>query len=112
MTAAKPERLLAVKAQCCPICERPMFRDDDALLVTPTQKRILDLLQRSGQMDPEILYTALYGSDPDPPEPKTVDIHINNLNKRLKKHGIVIKRRRPKHPGEPWRLVQLMEAAE
>lgn len=111
--AKPPERLFAVKAQCCPICHRPMFRDDDALLVTPTQKRILDLLQRSGEMHPEILYTALYGSDPDGgPGPKAVDIHINGLNKRLKKHGIAIRRRRPKHPGEPWRLVQIMEAAE
>jgi hypothetical protein len=103
--------LVAVKAQCCPICQRPMFRDDDALLVTPLQKRILDLLQRSGEIDPELLYTALYGSDPDGgPNPKTIDVQINLLNKRLKKHRIAIRRRRPKHPGEPWRLVQIEEA--
>jgi hypothetical protein len=105
-------KLVAVKAQLCAICHRPMFRDSDALLVTPIQKRILDLMQQSCEIAPDILYQALYGGDPDGgPGTKTLDLHIHQLNKRLRSHGIVIQKRKKGHRDQPWRLMQI-EAAE
>lgn len=98
---------------CCPTCGRPI-PPDEGLRLTRIQQRIMDLLERHGEIHSEVLWTALYASDPNGgPEPTIIDVHINQMNKRLRPHGLMIQRRNRQKKHEPWRLVRaLKEAAE
>ena len=94
----------------CPTCGHPK-PDVNALPLNPTQKRIMALLDRHGEIHPDVLYDALYASDPNGgPSPVTLRVHIHQLNKRLKPYGMEVRRWRK--VDDPWRLVQIMEAAE
>ncbi len=105
--------MAARTSSCCPTCGRPNASDDLELALTPLQRRILALLKRHGEIHAEILYSALYASDPNGgPDPKTLDVTICEMNQRLQSWGLAIQRRVRGRPGQPWRLVQIAEAAE
>ena len=97
---------------CCPTCARPLPVDDWTLVLTPLERRIYSLVSRRPEIDSDILYAAIYGSDPDPPEPKVIDMTICNMNKKIHGWGQIIQRRRKGHRGQPWCLMQIGEAAE
>jgi hypothetical protein len=88
--------------------------DDWTLLVlSPLERRIYTLVSRRPEIDSDILYTAIYGSDPDGgPDPTTIDVTICNMNKKIAGWGQVIQRRGKAHRGQPWCLMQIGEAAE
>lgn len=97
---------------CCPTCSRPLPVEDWTLVLTPLERRLYGLVSRRPEIDAEVLWTALWGSDPDGgPEPKALDVAINLLNKKIAGWGQVIQRRRKGHRGQPWRLMQIGEAA-
>jgi hypothetical protein len=97
----------------CPTCERPLV-PDPAWHLPPIQKRILTLMERHGEIHREVLWTAIYGSDPNggPESRQTLDVHINQLNKNLRHYGIAIRQHVPRKSNQPFRLVQIEEAAE
>lgn len=94
--------------QCCPTCNRPLPTEPDGL--TPTQRKIFRMVSESGEVHSERLYAALFsGTRADP---KGIDVHIHQLNKRLRPRGLVIRRRLPRNRYEPWILAPIAEAAE
>jgi hypothetical protein len=97
---------------CCPTCARPLPVDDWTLILSPLERRIYNLVSRRAEIDSEILYTAIYGSNPDAPDPKSIDVTITNMNKKIYGWGQVIQRRSKAHRGQPWCLMQIGEAAE
>lgn len=97
---------------CCPTCARPLPVDDWTLVLTPLERRIYNLVSRRAEIDSDILYTAIYGSNPDAPDPRSIDVTINLMNKKIYGWGQVIQKRRKGHRGQPWRLMQIGETAE
>lgn len=110
-TGSRRKPLLPVMGACCPTCARPLPVEDWTLVLTPLERRIYGLVSRRPEIDAEILYTALYGSDPDGgPDPKTIEMTICNMNKKIRHWGQVIQRARKGHRGQPWRLMTIAEA--
>lgn len=69
------------------------FRDICIHGYSPGQSRILGLLLRKDTVTKDMIVDALYGdrADGDVPEPKTVDVLICQLRRKLKPHGIEFK---------------------
>jgi hypothetical protein len=61
--------------------------------VTPTQRRILDVLKRRGSASADELRDVLWSDDPDggPDSPSTLHAHIWHLNQRLKSRGLRVR---------------------
>ena len=100
------------KANCrCPTCGTVISVEE--VYLSPTQRRILDLVKRHGEIRPEVLWDAIWGSDPNggPESRSTLMVHIVNLNKRIKPQGIAV-RQRPRGWGMPYRLMQIAETAK
>jgi hypothetical protein len=77
------------------------------------QQRIMETITKRGEVYSAVLYDMLYGDDPEGgPDPKIIDIHVVQMNRRLKSWGYAIQRRVPRARDQPWRLVQIAEAAE
>ena len=76
----------------CPGCGRPLVVDVDESL-TPTQRRILDVLKRRGSASADELRDALWSDDPDggPDNTSTLHAHIWHLNQRLKSRGLRVR---------------------
>ena len=108
-----PESPRPALSACCPTCARPLPVEDWTLILSPLERRIYNLVSRRPEIDSDILYAAIYGSDPDGgPDPKVIDMTICHLNKKIAGWGQVIQRRKKGHRGQPWRLMQIGEAAE
>jgi hypothetical protein len=100
------------KANCrCPTCGGPVSLD--ALYLPPLWRRILNAVQRHGEIHHEVLWFAIWGSDPNlgPNDLNTLNVHISKLNRRLKP-GFAIRRTTPRSRNAPYRLVRITEAAE
>ena len=76
----------------CPGCGRHLVVDVDESL-TPTQRRILDVLKRRGSASADELRDALFSDDPDggPDNTSTLHAHIWHLNQRLKSRGLRVR---------------------
>ncbi len=96
---------------CCPTCGTVISLD--GIYLPPMLRRILNLVVRHGQIMPDILWDAIWGSDPNggPTNLHTLNVHINRLNKRLQPYGRAVKRSKAKAWGAPYRLVRIAEAA-
>jgi hypothetical protein len=105
-----------MKTFCCPTCGQPVPRPSDDLSVTLPiiQKRIFTLVERHGQISAEVLYTAIYGSDPNGgPGREGLRVNVYHLNKKLVPHGFAVRaqnRTRNRGGGRFYRFVA--EAAE
>jgi len=75
----------------CPGCGRPFVDVDESL--TPTQRRILDVLKRRGSASADELRDALWsdGSNGGPDNPSTLHAHVWHLNQRLKSRGLLVR---------------------
>jgi hypothetical protein len=72
----------------CPTCRRPLM--PHGLRLSPTQRRILEIVQARGAVTPADLRDAVWSSDPSggPENPKTLTAHVYVLNTKLRPHGI------------------------
>ena len=79
-----------------------VFRGQEIPL-TYFQLLLVELLFRSYPqvVSKDRIYTVIYGDYADPPEAKTLDVHLLHLRRRLKHSGIVIK----SSWGRGWSLV-------
>jgi hypothetical protein len=99
------------KAKCqCPTCGSELLLDE--LTLPPILRRILKCVQRHGQVMPEILWDAIWGSEPNggPVNRNALSDHIKRLNRLIEPYGVSV--RRPRTWGAPYRLVQIAEAAQ
>jgi hypothetical protein len=83
-----------MKTSCCPTCGQPLPRPSDELSAAfpIIQKRIFTLVERHGQISPEVLYAAIYGSDPNGgPGRQGLAANVYYLNKRLAPHGLAVR---------------------
>ena len=112
MTRCKPpiNGSRALAPPCCPSCGRPMLADDGPDL-TPIQQRIMAVIERHGEVHSEIIWDVIYGSDPNGgPDLHLIDVHIFQMNRRLKERGLAVQRKRRGRAGQPWRLVRIAES--
>jgi hypothetical protein len=78
-------------AAICPSCGRPIV--PDGVRLSPTQRKILDAVQRRGEICSRDLRYAVWGNDPDggPESFKTLAAHVHFLNQRLSAHGLMVR---------------------
>lgn len=109
MTARKRRKKLPAtpSVKTCPTCQRAYVTD--GLQLSPIRRRILNVIERHGEVMPEILHSAIWGSDPNGgPDMKTLHMHVHYLNKVLEPYGLAI--RAGTGTRGPYRLIA--EAAE
>jgi DNA-binding response OmpR family regulator len=58
--------------------------------LTPTEDRILAMLNKAPMVRRERLMVALYGLDDDPPLSNVVEAHISHMRRKLRPHGVEI----------------------
>lgn len=93
----------------CPSCNRPYLTD--GLKLPPVKRRIVQLIERHGEVMAEVIHAAIWGSDPNGGPPmKTLYVHIHQLNRILAKYGLAVRSNGGRGGCEPFRLVA--EAAE
>jgi two-component system, cell cycle response regulator CtrA len=63
--------------------------------LTPLEVKIVGLLTKRNIVSRDIIYSALYGSLPDcdQPDPKTIEVHICKVRRKLSAYGLEIKNR-------------------
>jgi hypothetical protein len=81
--------LLEADCKICPACDRAIV--PDKVITSPTQRRILRLIERHGEVMPEVLHTALWGSDPNGgPDMGCLHSHVCLLNRVLAPYGLTV----------------------
>jgi hypothetical protein len=78
--------------KCCPTCGHPL--PVEGLKLTGLKKVIYDYVQRAGAhgIDSYRLYDLVYAMDPNGgPERNCIAVTINQLNKKLKPYGQMIR---------------------
>jgi hypothetical protein len=81
-----------MSARLCECCGQPIVQEDDIVL-TAMQRRIVKLLKRRGSATGDELRDALWGDDPNggPDSLSNLYVHIFHLNRRLKPHGLRVR---------------------
>jgi hypothetical protein len=74
----------------CPCCGQALAPE---VVLPPAKRRILDAVRRRPGIDAESLRTAVWAHDPagGPEDRKCLHVHINQLNRLLAPHGIVVR---------------------
>jgi hypothetical protein len=94
----------------CPTCNRAIVPDTAPM--RPTARRILKLIERHGEMHPEVLHAALWGSDPNGgPNMDCLYVHVFWLNRALAAYGLAVVSDGSRGRG-PYRLLSLPQALE
>ena len=76
----------------CPTCGQLLIRPDLIDHLTPTQRRIIELLQRRKNMSGEDLRNAIWPqANGGPDSASLLHVHIWHLNKRLRAHGLAVR---------------------
>jgi hypothetical protein len=102
-------RAIMASVQSCPTCGRAYVTD--GLELSPIRRRILNLIERHGEISSEVLHAAIWGSDPNGgPNMKTLHVIIHGLNKQLASHGLAVRAGPGGRNARGYRLIA--EAAE
>jgi hypothetical protein len=75
----------------CPTCGQP--RVPEGLASTPTQNRLLQAVRHHPGISSEELRGVVWAHDPNggPENRKTLHVHVNLLNHRLRAHGLAVR---------------------
>ena len=80
-----------MKIPHCPACGQPLI-EHGALKLTPTQRRIIELLRRRKEMSGEDLRSRVWPyANGGPDSASLLHAHIWHLNKRLRAHGLAVR---------------------
>lgn len=71
----------------------------NALNLTPLKSRIVGILMNREIVSRDMFLDTIYGDKPEP-DPKTIEVHITQIRRKLSPHGIDIKN----HYGVGWYL--------
>jgi hypothetical protein len=90
------------RPESCPHCGQILV--PEGLALSPTQRRILYVVQRHPGIAAEDLRAIVWADDPNggPENPKVLHVHICQLNKRLAPLGFVV--RAPFGAGAGYRI--------
>jgi hypothetical protein len=101
---------LAKDCKFCPTCQRAIVPDTAPM--RPLARRILTLIERHGEVYPEVIHAALWGSDPNGgPGMGCLHVHVFWLNRALAPFGLVVTAGPGRGP-RPYRLLSLPKASE
>lgn len=95
------------KPEHCPCCGQ-IILDRIVLELTPIQRRIWEIVSRRRELPTMRLRELTWADDPDggPDSHNLLSMHVGNINKKLKPHGMMIYGTRG--PGDNvYRIVEL-----
>jgi hypothetical protein len=76
----------------CPSCGQPVI-PAAGLSLPPIKTRIFETVRRRPGVDTESLREAVWANDPNggPENRKAIHVHVNQLNRLLRRRGVVVR---------------------